>query len=196
MNHPLHNNFLKQSKTMTLADIRPEQVDPLLSQIKNHMSGNSTSLNESDTDTPVHDDNILMLDQFAEESENCDESQVNFGKTEALDVISKLMKDDSLDSDILSEYSAKRSAQAFASLASAAKIANNTSGSHLPLTHQEVGQQTVETLMRELLKPMLKDWLDAHLPSLVKWLVAEQIEKLMQQYQETIKPTTSSKANI
>lgn len=42
-----------------------------------------------------------------------------------------------------------------------------------------VGSQTVDALTRELLHPMLKTWLDANLPSLVKWVVEEQIEKLM-----------------
>ncbi|MCP4922408.1 MAG: DUF2497 domain-containing protein [bacterium] len=42
-----------------------------------------------------------------------------------------------------------------------------------------VGSQTVDALTRELLRPMLKTWLDANLPSLVKWVVEEQIEKLM-----------------
>lgn len=46
---------------------------------------------------------------------------------------------------------------------------------------QSVGNQTVEGLMREMLRPMLKDWLDAHLPSLVKWIVTEQIEKMMKE---------------
>lgn len=50
-----------------------------------------------------------------------------------------------------------------------------------PPTSQNLGQNTVEGLMRELLRPMLKDWLDAHLPSLVKWIVTEQIEKIIQE---------------
>lgn len=48
-----------------------------------------------------------------------------------------------------------------------------------PFSVSTAGNYTLDTLMRELLKPMLKDWLDAHLPSLVKWLVAEQIEKML-----------------
>ena len=48
------------------------------------------------------------------------------------------------------------------------------------MTPERVGGYTVEELMRELLRPMLKDWLDTHLPSLVKWLVTEQIEKMLQ----------------
>ncbi len=39
---------------------------------------------------------------------------------------------------------------------------------------------TVEDLVREALKPMLKDWLDHNLPSLVETLVKKEISKLTQ----------------
>jgi cell pole-organizing protein PopZ len=48
---------------------------------------------------------------------------------------------------------------------------------------QHVGDRTIEDLTRDLLKPLLKDWLDANLPSLVKWIVTEQIEKMVKQQQ-------------
>ncbi len=48
-------------------------------------------------------------------------------------------------------------------------------------TTGEFNKMTIEQVVREMLRPMLKEWLDAHLPSLVKWLVAEQIEKMLQQ---------------
>lgn len=41
--------------------------------------------------------------------------------------------------------------------------------------------QALENLMREMLKPLLKEWLDAHLPSLVRSIVTEQVEKIVQQ---------------
>lgn len=44
-----------------------------------------------------------------------------------------------------------------------------------------IGNLTLEQIVRHMLRPMLKEWLDSHLPSLVKWLVTEQIEKLIQQ---------------
>lgn len=46
------------------------------------------------------------------------------------------------------------------------------------------GTQTLDQLMRELLRPLLKEWLDSHLPSLVKWLVAEKIEQMIRERQE------------
>jgi len=40
------------------------------------------------------------------------------------------------------------------------------------------GAITIEDLVRDLLKPMLRDWLDANLPSLVERLVHEEIKRI------------------
>lgn len=49
------------------------------------------------------------------------------------------------------------------------------------------GQKTTDQVLQELLRPLLKEWLDAHLPSLVKWIVTEQIEKMTQEAQQSAK---------
>jgi cell pole-organizing protein PopZ len=47
------------------------------------------------------------------------------------------------------------------------------------LVRNEDGQSnTLEGLVRELLRPMLKDWLDAHLPELVESLVKREIDRI------------------
>jgi uncharacterized protein len=40
------------------------------------------------------------------------------------------------------------------------------------------GETSLEGLTRELLRPMLKDWLDSHLPNLVEAMVAKEIERI------------------
>lgn len=40
------------------------------------------------------------------------------------------------------------------------------------------GSDTLEGLVRELLKPMLRDWLDAHLPQMVEAMVAREISRI------------------
>ena len=40
------------------------------------------------------------------------------------------------------------------------------------------GSDTLEGLVREMLKPMLKDWLDAHLPALVERVVAQEVARI------------------
>ncbi|RYG86913.1 MAG: DUF2497 domain-containing protein, partial [Alphaproteobacteria bacterium] len=40
------------------------------------------------------------------------------------------------------------------------------------------GSDTLEGLVRELLKPMLRDWLDANLPQVVESMVAKEISRI------------------
>jgi cell pole-organizing protein PopZ len=39
----------------------------------------------------------------------------------------------------------------------------------------------IENELREILTPLLKEWLDNHLPSIVRWVVNEQVEKIIKQ---------------
>ncbi|MCP4621046.1 MAG: DUF2497 domain-containing protein, partial [Bradyrhizobium sp.] len=40
------------------------------------------------------------------------------------------------------------------------------------------GADTLEGMVREMLKPMLRDWLDANLPRLVEEMVAREISRI------------------
>jgi cell pole-organizing protein PopZ len=44
-----------------------------------------------------------------------------------------------------------------------------------------VTEQHIETAVREVLKPRLRDWLDRHLATLVERLVREEIQRLVEQ---------------
>jgi cell pole-organizing protein PopZ len=54
------------------------------------------------------------------------------------------------------------------------------SGAFSVLAHTILAQnaRTLEDLVAEMLRPMLKDWLDENLPSLVEKLVKEEIERV------------------
>jgi hypothetical protein len=43
------------------------------------------------------------------------------------------------------------------------------------------GADTLEALVRELLRPMLRDWLDANLPQMVEEMVAREISRITAQ---------------
>jgi cell pole-organizing protein PopZ len=43
------------------------------------------------------------------------------------------------------------------------------------------GQLTIEDIVRELLRPMLRDWLDANLPGLVERLVREEVSRIVRE---------------
>jgi cell pole-organizing protein PopZ len=42
----------------------------------------------------------------------------------------------------------------------------------------DAGANTLDGLVREMIRPMLKDWLDAHLPELVERLVAREVARI------------------
>ncbi|MCP1471227.1 hypothetical protein J3E64_002931 [Sphingobium sp. OAS761] len=50
--------------------------------------------------------------------------------------------------------------------------------SSMLVTPQDGGDNTLEGLVRSMLKPMLKDWLDSRLPALVEEMVAKEIARI------------------
>lgn len=68
--------------------------------------------------------------------------------------------------DILSQAAVEASRSALSSL------------SRLVVKPEEPGNNTLEGLVRDMLKPMLKDWLDAHLPEVVERVVAKEVARI------------------
>ena len=58
--------------------------------------------------------------------------------------------------------------------------ARRFSGAFNALTHTILAQnaRTLDDLVREMLEPMLKEWLDDNLPSLVERMVREEIDRV------------------
>lgn len=50
--------------------------------------------------------------------------------------------------------------------------------SSMIISSSEPGDNTLEGLVREMLRPMLKEWLDANLPRLVEGMVAKEIARI------------------
>lgn len=50
--------------------------------------------------------------------------------------------------------------------------------SRLVVKPDVAGSDTLEGLVREMLTPMLKDWLDAHLPAIVERVVAQEVARI------------------
>jgi cell pole-organizing protein PopZ len=46
------------------------------------------------------------------------------------------------------------------------------------------GQLTIEEMVRDLLRPMLRDWLDANLPGMVERLVKDEIGRMVREAQQ------------
>ena len=60
--------------------------------------------------------------------------------------------------------------------------AANASASHFGALSQSIGMphsdQTLDAVVRELLKPLLKEWLDAHLTAIVEQTVQAEVERI------------------
>jgi uncharacterized protein len=73
-------------------------------------------------------------------------------------------------------------AAAAASIASMSQLAPARPGPTGSMALGDAGR-TLEDLVRELLRPMLKDWLDAQLPKIVERLVQEEIQRMSREAQ-------------
>ena len=62
--------------------------------------------------------------------------------------------------------------------AAAASRSALSSLSRLTVKPEVAGSDSLEGLVREMLKPMLKDWLDAHLPEVVERIVAQEVSRI------------------
>ena len=49
-----------------------------------------------------------------------------------------------------------------------------------------VGARTIEDLVKEVMRPIIKEWLDAHLPALVERLVAREIDRMSRRAEDGI----------
>ena len=74
---------------------------------------------------------------------------------------------------LVGDSAAASAASAFAGLAASFKKPEPASEEG-----SGIGGVTVEELARQLLRPMLKDWLDAHLPAIVEAQVRKEVERI------------------
>lgn len=82
------------------------------------------------------------------------------------------------DESLLSSSAALAASDAFAALTRAPEAEPERVRADPPPSIQ--GALTVEELVRQALKPVLKQWLDAHLPPIVEGIVRSEVERLTQ----------------
>lgn len=80
---------------------------------------------------------------------------------------------DSFEEPLLSQTTMSEASQAFQEL--------NKIAQEQPKSLEGAKEHALENLMKEMLKPLLKEWLDAHLPSLVRSVINQQVEKIVGQ---------------
>ncbi len=75
-------------------------------------------------------------------------------------------------SPLVSEDAAAASRQSLAALSALRER------SEAPLALSSAGDGPLEAVVREMLKPMLKEWLDTHLPEIVETMVAREVARI------------------
>jgi cell pole-organizing protein PopZ len=117
-------------------------------------------------------DDVLELTEVAEEPESAPEAEsgpdLEFGEDDPEPEPDLPVEEDviAVEDDVLvSDSAASATASAFAGLSAA-------------LGSTRIEGRTMEDIVKELLRPMLKEWLDANLPSLVEQIVREEVERL------------------
>lgn len=86
--------------------------------------------------------------------------------------------------EIISSSAAQEFISAFDNLHNTLKPPQPSPQSTPSFNKESVGEMTLEMIIHQMLQPLLKEWLDKHLPSLVKLLVSEQIEKIVNNKQQ------------
>ena len=150
--------------------------------------GDAPSDIEGDMTEEASEDEVLVLNDVvedstgggsldAEEDEEDKASDIG-GKADdeevaAADIVMEEVEDDVSGSLMAEETEA-------AAAASLAKLADNVyiEEERAEELVTQPGRITLEQITRELMRPMIKEWLDTHLPELVENLVQKEIQKL------------------
>lgn len=128
-------------------------MEEIMATIGKAVTEESRTQESADRDEGADDDVLELVDEVAPE-----------------DDAGSAVEDEAL----VSTAAAVASAEAFAGLARAVEEDESTARR---LSVSE-GGETIEDMVRGMLKPMLHEWLDAHLPAIVERLVEEEIQRL------------------
>jgi uncharacterized protein len=113
-----------------------------------------------DTEPSVMEDEIDVVEQAPEPDDVLELSEL------ATDEPVMTPVNDPVLDDIVSRATVEASRSALSSL------------SRMVVKPEVEGSDTLEGLVRSMLKPMLKDWLDAHLPEVVERVVAQEVARI------------------
>lgn len=80
------------------------------------------------------------------------------------------LRDSVDDESILTHHAASATLEGFARLAA-----------NMAIDRKGTGAVTLEDIVREMLRPLLRDWLDTHLPPIIERMVQKELDRLAQQ---------------
>ena len=133
-----------------------------------------------DDDTVVSLPTATSVDEFESTDDDVAEAEAEVD----VPVVIEVERDDAglaeNDGDgLISPPAASDSTNQFAALAAA--VAGQQS-----VMSMGVGNRTIEDLVKEVMRPMIKEWLDANLPSLVERLVGREIDRMSRRAEDDV----------
>lgn len=145
-------------------------MDEILASIRQIISGDLPEENKEFLQSSRQDDILDLTNPLPEEVEKKETFKSKKGCSEHINI----KKEES----IISSAAISEAAQTLYEFNKFAQESPKFVDSSTP---EGMGGKTVESLVRETLKPLLKEWLDRNLPTLVRWVVHEQVEKMVHQ---------------
>jgi uncharacterized protein len=126
------------------------------------------------SESPTRDDEILELTEIVEEEQNAAE-----GPTTGAAPAEPGSALTNAGNRLVSEAAAAASLAALSQLHQF-EPRNEQRVSDIPMGE---GQRTIEDMVREMLRPLLKEWLDSNLPHIVERVVQEEVSRLVRDVQ-------------
>jgi uncharacterized protein len=117
---------------------------------------------------PEPEEVLELTDAFAEEEDEEEEARVEQPEPQPVTIAQVAPPKpvpQPLTAELISSRAALASRQSLESLSSL-------------IVKPEAGDNTLEGLVRDMLRPMLKEWLDANLPEVVERMVAREIKRI------------------
>lgn len=140
------------------------------------VSAEEDVVEDADEEAPQSQDDIDSLFDEAESTDNDDE--IEFVEEEAAEVPEEVVADPAPvpvtaapEGTLLDEAPATAATGSLSNLVAAVDAAHGGT----PLGD---GNRTIEDLVKEVMRPMIKEWLDDNLPSLVERIVRREVERL------------------
>lgn len=160
-------------------------MDEILASIRHIISGDAQDGDKNHLVLPDHDDILDLTNALPEEGQKMDEKKEDpKPKSSFPKEPSEKTKDTThthqptFSEPLVSQSAVSEAARSFQTLN---KVASESPRYADPRLNAGIGGLTVENLVREALRPLLKEWLDANLPTLVQWVVNEQVERIVRQ---------------
>lgn len=164
----LENEFdiNQQSEMCRAEDYRPEDLGGMY--IPELSSLSKEHLNEK----PIF--RSMVTEKQLEHS--VDQGSVQFSKENAQRIIPQIAKQEE-DKSIMSESTASMASKSFSKLIDLSRISQSQEISRASTQNAPV---TLDQLIAELARPMIQDWVDKNLPTLVEQMVSAEINKITQ----------------